>query len=123
MLSHLIERSYQTGIWASKYPKCALIPNTFDAIVAGRDTWLLPREGVFERNIIWQSVRGWSYGKQNIKAYFTNGQNVETTNLPDTDPLFENEATLDLRLKSNSPAFTMPGFKPIPFGQIGIRPE
>jgi hypothetical protein len=123
MLGWLNERPYRTGIWASRYPKCAQIPNTYEAVVANRDTWLLPREGVFERNIVWQSANGWIYGLNHVKAYFTNGQNVETSNLTNSNPLFVNEADLDLRLRPESPAFNLPGFQSIPFEDIGIRPE
>jgi hypothetical protein len=32
------------------------------------------------------------------------------------------EAALDLNLRPESPAFTMPGFEAIPFDEIGIEP-
>ena len=43
-------------------------------------------------------------------------------NLADQDPLFVDEANLDLTLRPESPAFTIPGFQAIPFDQIGIEP-
>jgi hypothetical protein len=48
---------------------------------------------------------------------------VETSNLTNSNPLFVNEADLDLRLRPESPAFNLPGFQSIPFEDIGIRPE
>jgi hypothetical protein len=42
-----------------------------------------------------------------------------TNNLPDSDPLFVDEGTLDLTLREDSPAYSIPGFNPIPFKQIG----
>jgi hypothetical protein len=38
------------------------------------------------------------------------------------DPLFVDEKNLDLTLGPGSPALQIPGFQPIPFHQIGIRP-
>jgi hypothetical protein len=42
--------------------------------------------------------------------------------VPDQDPLFVDEAKLDLTLRPESPALKIPGFVPIPFASIGIKP-
>jgi hypothetical protein len=42
--------------------------------------------------------------------------------LEDVDPLFVDEAQLNLDLQPSSPAFDIPGFEPIPFHDIGIKP-
>jgi hypothetical protein len=39
----------------------------------------------------------------------------------DQDPLFVDEAKLDLTLRPESPALKIPGFQPIPFASIGIK--
>ncbi|HSD84673.1 MAG TPA: hypothetical protein VLG46_12475, partial [Anaerolineae bacterium] len=39
------------------------------------------------------------------------------------DPMFVDEAHLDLTLKPNSPVYTLPCFQEIPFGSIGIEPR
>ena len=44
-----------------------------------------------------------------------------TNNLYGKDPLFVDEANLNMALKSNSPAYTISGFKAIPFSQIGAH--
>jgi hypothetical protein len=38
------------------------------------------------------------------------------------DPLFVDEAALNMNLRPDSPALAIPGFKPIPFNRIGVRP-
>jgi hypothetical protein len=43
-------------------------------------------------------------------------------NLEEVDPLFVDEASLDLNLQSGSPALALPGWEPIPFDDIGIVP-
>jgi hypothetical protein len=43
-------------------------------------------------------------------------------NVENQDPLFVDEAKLDLSLRPDSPALQIPGFAPIPFSQIGIVP-
>ncbi len=42
-------------------------------------------------------------------------------NIKNSNPLFVDEANLNLALRPDSPAFAIPGFQPIPFGQIGPR--
>jgi hypothetical protein len=37
-------------------------------------------------------------------------------------PLFADEESLDLTLLPESPAYSIPGFEPIPFGDIGPLP-
>jgi hypothetical protein len=57
-----------------------------------------------------------SFGGSGGFSFFLFGDN-----LPDMNPLFVDEAALDLSLQPSSPAFSMPGFQPIPFGRIGSK--
>ena len=52
-----------------------------------------------------------------VETYFEDIGN----NVVDTDPLFVNEAAMDLRLRPDSQAYLIPGFQAIPFENIGIR--
>ena len=48
---------------------------------------------------------------------------VVKDNIENEDPHFVDEANGDMSLAPDSPAYTIPGFEPIPFDQIGILPE
>ncbi len=127
---NLIERIAKAGIdykanpWASKYPELAAIPKTF-TVKDKNNHWLHPEGNVYSRNI---SVGGnpnfaggiynadFNVGLSPISFYKEIKDNKTGTN-----PLFVNEAALNLNLKPNSPAFSIPGFKAIPFSQIGIQ--
>jgi hypothetical protein len=111
---------YQQEPWASRYPECAKIPNTWSVLIQTPDTWLTPRNCTFARNLVWQENPGWIFRLDHAKKYFNDGLNLDSSNLRGQDPLFMDEASLDLTLRSNSPAYTLPGFKEIPFSQIGI---
>ncbi len=120
-ITNLNALGYQQEPWASRYPECAKIPNTWTALIQDPDTWLTPRNCTFARNLVWQESPGWIFRLDLAKKYFNNGLNLESSNLRNQDPLFVDEANGDLTLKPNSPAFAMPGFQAIPFSQIGIR--
>jgi hypothetical protein len=107
---------YQKEPWASRYPECAAIPNDYAAIEAPTAKWLYPEGCVFSRNIGWQNG-AWISGTD-ATAYYKELKD----NVADQDPLFVDEAKLDLTLKPGSPALGIPGFAPIPFGEIGIKP-
>lgn len=105
---------YRSALWSNAYPLCAAIPNNWPSIVEGN--WRYPEGCVFSRNL------GFSNGvfqsqSDNALAYF---QEI-TNNLADADPLFVDEAGLNLTLKTDSPAYTIPGFQPIPFDRIGLE--
>jgi len=112
---------YQQEPWASRYPECAKIPNTWTALIQAPDTWLTPRNCTFARNVVWQESPGWIFRLDLAKNYFNDGLNLDSNNLRNQDPLFVDEAGGDLTLKPSSPAFTLPGFQAIPFQNIGIR--
>jgi hypothetical protein len=112
---------YQQDPWASAYPRLAAIPNDWAAVSDPGALWLYPQGCVFSRNLGYantQWIRESSYGGTGtLNKYDEIAGNVE-----DQDPLFEDEDNLDLSLQPGSPAFDIPGFVDIPFGQIGILP-
>ncbi len=121
MLARLLAVNYRSALWRTRYPQCALIPNTAAVIAAERDIWLAPRDCRFEDNFGWRSRDGWYAGLDVAKNYFANGSNIETRNVPDTDPLFVDEAAGDLNLRPESPAWTKLGWTTSPVDNAGIR--
>ncbi len=117
----LLSLGYRAEPWLSAYPFCAEMPDTWAAVKAEADTWLAPRGCVFAGNLVWQSRKPWIAGETFVRDYFTNGTAVADENLPDTDPLFGDEAVGDLRLRPESPAFALPGWEEFPFERVGVR--
>ncbi|MBN1773414.1 MAG: right-handed parallel beta-helix repeat-containing protein [Deltaproteobacteria bacterium] len=110
--------AYQSDPWASRYPELAAIPNDWSAIVGTH--WLDPEGCIFARNITWRTeslMHESTWGGEGALDFYT----ATEPNIDDQDPLFVDEASLDLNLRPESPAFTMPGFEAIPFDEIGIR--
>lgn len=103
---------YQGSLWSNAYPLCAATPNNWTAITNG--TWLRPEGNVFSRNIGYANG-SWMHTTDHAFSHFKE----EDDNIEDADPLFVDEAGRDMTLQPNSPAYTIPGFEPIPFGQIG----
>ena len=121
---------YQAEPWASAYPELAVIPNTFgtqDATVP----WLHPEGTTYSRNL---SYNTWHPSPTDIfdtdltphlpsppgipyKPSDSFAEVIDNVRLQ--DPLFVNEATLDLNLQPGSPALAIPGFVDIPFDLIG----
>jgi hypothetical protein len=71
---------------------------------------------VLSRNLGYRN-NVWTRGGASFDHYQRISDNVE-----DTDPLFVDEANLDLSLGPGSPASRIPGFEPIPFAEIGLVP-
>jgi hypothetical protein len=88
------------------------MPTNWETVVA--EDWMAPYGCVFSRNLGYSNTL-WINNRDNATSYFSE----VADNLPDEDPLFVDEANLDLTLSSTSPAFTIPGFQNIPFDQIG----
>ena len=105
---------YRGPVWSNAYPACAAIPA--DWATFSNAVWMVPRGSVFARNVGFHN-RQWTTEVDHAFSYYAQ----ITNNLPDVNPRFVDEAHLDLTLKSNSPALTLPGFVPIPFRQIGPR--
>jgi hypothetical protein len=111
--------AYQSDPWASRYPELAAIPTDWTQVVGSH--WLDPEGCVFARNITWRTeslMSEGTWGGAGALGYYASTE----PNIDDQDPLFVDEATLDLNLRPESPAFTMPGFEAIPFDEIGIEP-
>ncbi|MBI5488321.1 MAG: right-handed parallel beta-helix repeat-containing protein [Deltaproteobacteria bacterium] len=111
--------AYQSEPWATRYPELAAIPNDWSAVAASH--WLDPEGCVFARNITWRTeslMRESTWGGEGALGFYASTE----PNIDDQDPLFVDEASLDLTLRPESPAFTMPGFEAIPFREIGITP-
>jgi hypothetical protein len=112
---------YQEDPWASAYPLLAAIPNDWAQISDPSSFWRYPEGSVWSRNIGFANenfMRESDWGGGPVFDVF--GEIAD--NIEDQDPLFTDEASLDLSLRSDSPAYTIPGFEPIPFDQIGIEP-
>ena len=111
--------AYQSDPWASRYPELAAIPNDWSAVVGTH--WLDPEGSTFARNITWRTESLMSAGTWGGEGALDFYSAIEP-NRDNEDPLFVDEASLDLNLRPDSPAFTMPGFEAIPFDEIGIEP-
>ena len=117
LLEKLQNVGYQSEPWASRYPDCAAIPNDWNVIIAADATWLFPEGCVFDRNVGYRNAT-WTRGEAALTHYASISGNLE-----DTDPLFADEANLNLALREDSPALGIPGFVPIPFDEVGIQPR
>ena len=118
LLKKIQDVNYQQEPWASTYPTLAVIPNDWNTITS-EEHWLYPEGCVFSRNIGWQlggwiEAGNWGGPKDTLSMYKEISNNIENQ-----DPLFEDEANLNLSLKPNSPAYSIPGFQAIPFDKIG----
>jgi hypothetical protein len=107
---------YQTGIWASSYPTCAAIPNSWTQVQLG--LWRNPQGCTFSNNAGWSNTT-WTYetdvsgtGVFEVYASFTN-------NNPSQTPLFTEATSWDRTLRPASLTASVTGFVPIPFSSIG----
>jgi hypothetical protein len=124
---NLLERLAADGIqykgttWTKRYPRLADIPNDWALVSDPALRWREPEGCVFSRNV---GFANGGFMQESIwagDAVFARYTEI-ADNLADQDPLFVDEAAGDLTLRPDSPAFTLPGFEPIPFAQIGIEP-
>jgi hypothetical protein len=118
MLTALKALNYQSALWSTRYPACAAIPNNWATITANEgNPWLYPQGTVFSRNIGYANTTWINTLAPTL--WFAEIKN----NIGNQDPLFVDEANLDLTLKPGSPALAVPGFVSIPFKSIGLRAE
>lgn len=118
LLEKLQKVGYQSATWSAAYPECAAIPNSYAQIDAPGALWKYPQGCVFSRNLGFAN-KTWRGGDMTGKPYDYYREIAD--NVEDQDPLFVNEANLDLTLQPGSPAYAIPGFQEIPFANIGIE--
>ncbi|MBK9991064.1 MAG: right-handed parallel beta-helix repeat-containing protein [Verrucomicrobia bacterium] len=121
-LQNLINLGYQQEPWLTRYPECAAIPRLWSEVSASGGRWVAPEGNELVGNFSFANKQWYSYdsfmGPDPVTEYFRSvGENIQATASP-----FIDETGGDLRLKINSQVFTIPGFKDIPFDEIGIRP-
>ena len=107
-----IERyNYTEPPWSTRYPLLAHILDN------GYEQAKEPEGCVIRYNVGWQNKR-WlqesSLGAAGGFKFYKIEANIE-----DEDPHFVDEATLNLALKDDSPAYSLRGFQRIPFESIG----
>jgi len=111
LLEKIEKYNYTQPPWSAAYPKLAAIMSE------GYNQAKEPKGNVIARNIGWQNGE-WldegTWGGAGGFGFYTIFDNMENT-----DPKFVDESSLNLELHSYSPAFLLPGFQAIPFGQIG----
>jgi hypothetical protein len=101
--------------WKERYPWLAALRDAVDGKVKMRAPNTRTR---VERNVIAGGEKEWMV---HYKNYPRTEQNwlVGDNNLAGVDPLFENPAEDDYRLKAESPAFKL-GIKQLPFDKMGL---
>ena len=99
----LHDLNYTQPPWSTQYPELLDILE---------DEPLAPKGNVMARNICWGTPWGWTEPKAESYTTFED-------NLIDVDPLFAEAPPASFRLSGESPARDI-GFRPIPFGRIGV---
>jgi len=111
LLDKIKRYNYTEPPWSERYPRLAHILDN------GYEQAKEPEGCVIRTNIGWQNKR-WleknCLGACGGFDFYTIENNIE-----DRDPRFVDEQTLDLALGDDSPAYSLAGFQPIPFDQIG----
>jgi hypothetical protein len=107
---------YQAGVWASAYPNCAAIPNSWNEIQHG--LWRNPQNCVFSSNVGW-SNKVWTYETDvSVTGVFSVYAAIRD-NDPDYSALFDEAASWDRSQRPAQLSASVAGFNPIPFGSIG----
>jgi hypothetical protein len=107
---------YQKEPWASAYPSCAAIPDSWTAIQHG--LWRNPEHCVFSGNAGWANA-DWMHetnfsgtGVFSVYASISGNDSAQA-------PLFDDDASQDRSLRPVELRASLPGFSPIPFRSIG----
>jgi autotransporter-associated beta strand protein len=111
LLERIEAMNYQQPTWSNAYPALAAIPDNYNLL----SPYKTPGGTVFSRNVGWTNTTAFTQSGSAFSYYAQ-----WTNNITNSNPLFVDEANLDLTLQSNSPAFTLPGFGAIPFLAIGV---
>jgi len=112
---------YQQAPWSAAYPKLALIPNDWAQISDPAQLWLYPQGCVFSRNVGFANTNFTTESNSGGTGTFDKYEAMQD-NIADQDPLFVDEASLNMSLKPGSPALSIPGWQAIPFDKMGIEP-
>lgn len=108
--------AYQAEPWASAYPACARIPNSWPQVQIG--LWRSPENCVFDNNAGWAN-RSWTIEKSQTGNPIFSIYASMANNKPDNAELFTEAASIDRPLRSTSLQASNPGFSPIAFSTIG----
>jgi alpha-L-fucosidase len=111
LLDKIKRYNYTQPPWSERYPRLAHILDN------GLEMAKEPEGCIIARNLGWKNER-WleknCLGACGGFDFYTFQDNIE-----DQDPKFVDEANLNLALRDDSPAYSIPGFKRIPFEKIG----
>jgi hypothetical protein len=108
---------YQKAPWATTYPTCAAIPDDCPTVVMSGSHWLTPYGTTFADNVSFDNGVFYTQDKPTTIGYYAEFAN----NLDGQNPRFVDAGAENFQLQPDSPAFMLPGFKAIPFAQIGIE--
>ncbi len=107
---------YQQDPWASAYPACAAIPNSWAQIETG--LWRNPQGCVFNSNAGWANTNWMVETDVSGTGVFAVYASIANNN-PAISPLFDDAAALDRSLRPAQIQAPVTGSQPIPFGSIG----
>lgn len=109
--------NFHQGAWATAYPNMAQIPNNFSLLAP----YMEPGGSTLVGNIGWGNTKAFKReGSWGGTGAYSKWASV-TNNLENVNPQLVNEAALDFNVLSSSPVYSIPGWKAIPFDQIGIQ--
>jgi len=107
---------YQANPWATAYPACAAIPNSFATIETG--LWRNPQGCIFSNNAGWSNTN-WTLqsdvsgtGVFSVYAAMANNNSSQA-------PLFDEAQSWDRSLRPSELTAAVTGFTPIAFSTIG----
>lgn len=107
---------YQSGIWASAYPSCAAIPNSFPSIEQG--LWRNPQGCVFSNNVGWSNTSWMTESDLSGTGVFAVYSAIANNN-PNQPAMFDEAESWDRSLRPSTLTASVSGFIPVPFASIG----
>ena len=113
LLKKIEKLNYDHPPWSTAFPKLA------DIFAGGYKNALNPGGCILKDNIGWKNKQ-WLYDSKLGKPEGFLFYEIKN-NLSNVNPHFINENKLNLDLEDNSPAYSLPGFKRIPFEEIGVQ--
>lgn len=120
-VADLVAVNYKQDPWLSRYPAAARIP-TWAEVTAAPTTWLVPAETMLFGNCCHANgATNFQQGTAATRAYLKNISTLDVDNYWNTDPLMADPANGDFTISDSSPAYSLPGFAPIPTGDIGCN--